>query len=355
MNGKRVRLAVIGAGLIGARHAELAQDHPDCDLVAIVDPAPNTANLASRLGCAWHSELATIVDGSLDAAIVATPNALHLPVALACLERGLPCLVEKPVADTLDNAQTMVDAFEHAGLPLLVGHHRRYHPFVAATRDLLASGEIGSPVCASIIWAVRKPDSYFADGPWRLGADGGPLMLNLIHEIDLMRHVFGDIAEVTAMVSNHQRQSPVEDTAAVSFRFASGMLATAILSDAALTPWSFEGASGENPNIATTGIASWRVGCTRGAFDFPTMEVWRHAGEGAGDWSKPLQAARKAQQSVKPLHAQLTHFIRLVQGLDSEPLVSGREGLEALRAIRAIQHSAATGQTVKLAAFTGAA
>ncbi len=353
MSGNRqVRICVIGAGLIGERHARLVAEHPDCNLAAIIDPDENKDALARELDTPAHRTLEDLPQGACDAVIVATPNGLHLPQGLFCLERGLPCLVEKPIADTIASGQALNDAFAAAGVPLLIGHHRRYHPFVETARSLIESGDIGDPVFASIIWAVRKPRSYFDKGKWRLGSDGGPLLINLIHEIDLMRCIFGPLDTVQAVVSNRQRGGQVEDTAAVLVHFESGVLATVTLSDAALTPWSFEGASAENPTIAETGISSWRIGCTHGAFEFPGLRVWRHAGDGEGDWSKPLADATISVERVTPLHRQLSHFAGLVRGDIDKPAVAGHDGVASLQAIAAIRQSAQSGQPVAVATAT---
>lgn len=334
------RLIVIGAGLVGARHARLIAASAVCDLAAIVDPSAAAVDLAVELGCRHVSDMTALDAADCDGAIVATPNHSHAAIGLACLAKGWPVLVEKPITDDVAAGEALVSAFEAADLPLLVGHHRRYHPFVAATQKLLADGDIGAPVVLSAIWAVKKPDNYFQQGAWRLGADGGPIMINLIHEVDLLRAIFGEVIEVQAIASNHQRLGPVEDTAAIILRFASGLLCTVALSDCALTPWSFEGASGENPHIAETAQSSWRLGCTEGALEFPVLKVWRDVEAGKGDWSKPLAGEELALQPEVPLRAQLDHFIRLITGEDKEPLVSGREGLQSLVVTRAIMQSA---------------
>lgn len=343
------RIVVIGAGLVGERHARLVAENPRCQLVAIVDPRSEIDTLAQSLSCERLNDMAALPANACDAAIVATPNHNHFAAAMQCLQRRLPCLVEKPITDDLVEGEKLVAAFETANVPMLVGHHRRYHPFVADTKNLIASGEIGHPVCASIIWAVKKPDSYFQAGAWRLGADGGPIMINFIHEIDLMRCLFGELIEVNALASNYQRETTVEDTAAMLMRFKNGMIATAILSDAALTPWSFEGATGENPNIASTGISSWRIGCSEGAFEFPILRVWKNDGSELGDWSKPLASQQLNSEKIAPLQLQLQHFVDLVQGITAQPKVSGREGLNSLRAAKAVMLSAQTKKPILLA------
>lgn len=334
------RIVVIGAGLIGERHARLAVRHPDVELAAIVDPDPQKLELATELNCQQLSSLNDISTSTCDAVIIATPNSDHLSSGLFCLELGLPCLIEKPIADTLENAKKLASAFTEKNIPLLIGHHRRYHNFAKRTKGIIDNLEFGDPVLASIIWAVRKPDSYFEQGAWRTKSDGGPLLINFIHEADLLLYIFGKVTNVQATISNTQRRQNVEDTAAIILTFETGVIATIILSDAALTPWSFEGASGENPNIAETGISSWRIGCTQGAFEFPSLNVWTDSQNGIGDWSRKLKLETQGVEQVEPLYDQLSHFVDLVNGTVTQPICGGHDGVEALRLVEWIKQSA---------------
>lgn len=335
-----VRITVIGAGLIGERHARLVARHPDVELAVIIDPDPKKIDLAKELNCKHLSSLNEINSSTCDAVIIATPNSDHLSSGLVCLELGLPCLIEKPIADTVENAEKLASSFGERNIPLLIGHHRRYHNFSARTKAIVENRELGDPVLASIIWAVRKPDSYFKQGAWRTKSDGGPLLINFIHEADLLLYIFGKVTDVKATVSNTHRKQGVEDTAAIILTFETGVIATIILSDAALTPWSFEGASGENPNIAETGISSWRIGCTQGSFEFPSLNVWTDAENGIGDWSRKLKLETQKLDQVEPLYEQLTHFVGLVKGTVTKPICGGQHGADALRLVEWIKQSA---------------
>ncbi len=343
-----VRLVVIGAGLVGERHAKLAAGHEDFELVAIVDSNPDRQRLADELDCRLISSIDELGAGECDAAIVATPTSDHLPSGLACLKNSWPCLIEKPITDTLASAYKLHSAFAAENVPLLVGHHRRYHPSVIEARRMMDERELGDPVMASIIWAVRKPDDYFRQGAWRLNKDGGPLLINFIHEADLMLNILGPVSDVQAIVSSNIRGGSVEDTAAILLRFESGLLATVALTDAALTPWSFEGASNENPNIADTGVCPWRIGCTNGAFEFPKLKIWSDAKNREGDWSRSLRETERPTKTVNPLHEQLSHFSALVRGEVKEPMVRGSDGLNALRLVQAIQEAVETGCLVSM-------
>lgn len=337
-----IRIAVLGAGLIGERHANLTARHPDVELVAIIDPDPQKKNLATELNCKYLSSPTELNSDICDAVIIATPNSDHLVSGLLCLKLGLPCLIEKPIADTVESAEELALAFEAQKVPLLIGHHRRYHNFSARAKDIIEKRELGNPILASIIWAVRKPDSYFKQGAWRTKLDGGPLLINFIHEADLLLYIFGKVINVQAIISNKQRNQNVEDTAAIILTFETGVIATVILSDTALTPWSFEGASNENPNIADTGISSWRIGCTEGSFEFPSLRTWTDSENKTGDWSRRLKSEIQKVDQVEPLYEQLTHFVDLIRGTENTAICSGRDGLEALRLVDSIKKHANT-------------
>lgn len=325
-----VRIVLIGAGLIGQRHGREVLTSDETELVGIVDPHCEAQDWPVPV---WDTPDKVPAD-TADAAIIATPTGTHLDIALSCVARGWAALIEKPITDDVATAQQLSQAFEDACLPLLVGHHRRYHDCVTIARRLLRDGAIGTPLLLSALWSVRKPDGYFDAGRWRLGADGGPVMINLIHEIDMMRHLFGEIVETAVLGSNAERQGPVEDSAAISLRFDSGMLGTIAMSDAALSPWSFEAASAENPNIATSGQHCWRISGTAGALEFPNLRLW--AGPQEADWSHVLNHEAIASKPTVPLQAQLAHFAALVRGEETKARVSGRDATQSLAATLSI-------------------
>ncbi len=342
-----VRLAVIGAGGIGARHVALALAEPACELAAIVDPAPEAAKLAAEAGIAHFADHeALLATAPPEGAIVATPNATHLPVGLAFAKHGIPILVEKPIAETVAAGAELVAAAEAAGVALAVGHMRRFDPAVGAAKAIIESGEIGRLVALSAIWAIRKPDAYF-DVAWRRQDGGGPVLLNLIHDLDMLRYLAGDIESVYAETSSANRGFEVEDTAAILLRFESGALGTVTLSDAAPSPWGWERATGENPIVPASGENCYRFLGDHGALDYPGLDLWRHAGPGPGGWDQPIHRQSGPELSERAsLADQLAQFCRVVRGLEA-PKVSGADGLASLAATMAVLESARRGEPVK--------
>ena len=315
--GRDVRLLVAGIGLIGARHLRHALEMPEIDVVGCIDPALTQSDVP-------HFATIADVDVEADGIVIATPSHLHAEHAEAAAARGWHMLIEKPVAHSVAAADRIVDAAARAGVQVLVGHHRRHHAHVSALKKMLDNGAVGAPVLASLIWAMKKPDAYFAQN-WRAGADGSPVMINLVHEVDLLRFLFGDVVSVAGVGSNAQRGAARVESGAVVLGFDGGMAATIAFADTTPSPWGFEAGTGENPNIATTGEDYLRIAGTQGAVSFPSMTLW----SGAADWSQAPES--KVQDVVRnlPLTAQLAHFADVAAGR-AAPLVDAVEGRRSL-------------------------
>ncbi|PRX50389.1 putative dehydrogenase [Prauserella shujinwangii] len=338
----RVRIAVVGAGLIGRRHVELVRAHRGCELVSVVDLDPAAR---AAVGVPGHAELGDVLAGLRpDGVIVASPNRLHAEHGLRCVEAGVPVLVEKPVADSVAEAEPMVLAAESAGVPLLVGHHRRHSPLLAAAGDIVRDGVLGRLVAVQGCALFRKPDDYFTAAPWRREAGGGPILINLIHEIDSLRALCGDIVGVQAVASSEVRGFPVEDTAAIALRFAGGALGTFLLSDTAASARSWEQTSRENPGYPHYADEDCYVlAGTEGSLAVPTMRLRVFAG--TPSWWEPFRTSVVAVDRRDPLARQLEHFVAVVRG-EVAPLVDGREGLRSLRVTEAVAEAARTGVPV---------
>ncbi len=336
----RLRLAVVGAGLIGRRHAEIIADVPGVTLAAIVDPAAGAQAFAGPLGAAWFADIAAMLDAGIDGAIVATPNQLHAEGAIACLERGVPVLVEKPVADSF--AAAMRIAAAAGDIPTLVGHHRRHSASLKAARAAIADGRVGAVTAVTALSHLLKPDAYF-DVAWRRQPGGGPILINLIHVVDDLRYLCGEIVAVQAMAATAQRGFAVEDTAAVTLRFASGALGTLGVSDAAAGPWSWELTSGENPFYPRQDGDCYLVAGRAGALAVPTLDLWRY--DGPPHWGTPMSRTRLPAPTVDPLVQQILHFRDVIQA-KAAPLVTVADAARSLAVLEAIAEAARTGGIV---------
>ncbi len=253
-------------------------------------------------------------------------------------------LVEKPIASNADEAARLVGAAEAAGIPILVGHHRRHNLIIAWAKAKIGGGALGRIVAVHGVCWLYKPDDYF-DVPWRSQPGAGPVFINLIHDIDLLRHLCGEVARVQAIASSGVRGHAVEDTAAVVLEFADGAVGTVTVSDTIVGPHSWELTAAENPAYPVTDASCYTIGGTHGTMELPACRIWRNPGKRG--WWEPIEDAAEAPPRQDPLVEQIGHFARVIRGQEA-PLVSGREGLRTLALIEAIKTAAETGAPVDL-------
>lgn len=334
------RIAVVGAGLVGRRHIDALRVAQGVSLSAIVDPDPDSATLAPEVPH-FDDLPALLAAGIADGVYLATPNRLHLAGGLACLEAGLPVLVEKPLADNLDDARTLVTVAERTGTPLAVGHHRRHNPLIAKAKALMLDGALGPVAAVQGSAMLRKPEDYFAPA-WRREPGAGPILVNLIHDVDLLAWLCGPIEAVQCMASNALRGFANEDTAAITLRFASGAVGTIAVSDTAVGPWSWELTARENPAYPAMPVECYRISGTQAALSLPDLTLWRH--DGAPSWWHPLSGTRFPAETADPLVRQAEQFGRVIRG-EETPMVTGRDGLAAMAVIDAVMRAAQSGAT----------
>lgn len=324
-------IAVIGAGLIGQCHAELVAEI-GC-LTAIVDPSDTTPEIAQRLGCNHYPSLEDCLRAeAIDGAIVATPNHLHVPIARELVAHGIPALIEKPIADTATEAAALDDYAQTKDVPLLIGHHRRHNPIVQAAKSVIDSGRLGRITLVDAKFWLYKPDDYF-NQTWRTQTGAGPVFINLIHDIDLLRYLCGDIFDVQAMRSSAARGHAVEDTATALLKFANGALGTVSVSDTTVAPWSWEFTAAENPAYPHNQGPAYMIGGTNASLTVPDLKLWQH--KGAKSWWEPIDQTALTVPKGDALRLQLKHFLEVIDRT-AEPLVTAKTATESLKIIEAI-------------------
>lgn len=338
-----VRIAVVGAGLIGQRHIQAISQSRTATLSAIVDPVPQQGQTVPT-----YTSLADLLATDRpEGVILATPTPLHVSGALDCIAAGIPVLVEKPLTATLAEARAVTDAARQANVPVLVGHHRRHNLLIQKASTLIAQGVIGQVRSVQATCWFYKPDDYFDAAPWRKKQGAGPISVNLVHDVDLLRLFCGEVVSVQAQMTPALRGYENEDLAAALLRFSSGALATLSVSDSIAAPWSWELTSGENPAYSKTTQSCYLIGGSTASLSLPDFRVWRH--EGQPHWWQPMtetaQTVPPATGTDDPLVRQIEQFAAVIGGKEP-PLVSGEEGLKTMIVIEAIARAAQSGQTV---------
>ena len=350
---RKVEIAVAGAGLIGIRHIEEIRKSRSATLAAVVDVAPKAADIARNAGVPLYGSLTELFAACQpDGIVLATPNQLHTEQGLACIAANVPVLIEKPVASTLADGMRLCEAAEKAGARVLVGHHRRHSPILHKAVEIVRSGVLGTIVGVMGSAVFYKPDAdgyYDGANAWRKAPGGGPILLNMIHEIGNLRAMVGEIVAVQALASNATRGYEVEDTVAISLRFASGALGSFLLSDTGASPKSWEQTSQENKAYpAYDDEDAYTLVGTRGSLGVPTMRLRYYEKDSERSWFKPFTTRTEIVARTDPLASQIEHFAAVIRG-DAEPLVTCRDGLQNLRVTEAIAEAARTGRTVATA------
>lgn len=358
-------LIVVGTGLIGPRHAQHINENPNTELLAIIDPSVKAQEVADALGTSRFASLDTLFEyldsESIpypDGALICTPNHTHAALAAQLASRGVHLLVEKPISSNLEDAKALKHYVQQKQVKLLVGHHRRFNPFIVAAKANLHN--VGDVIAIQGTWAVKKPESYFAASPWRTDCKtgGGALLINLVHDLDILQYLFGPIERIYAELLKKQRlQFPnVDEGACITLKFASGVAGTFICADNVTSPYSFEVGTGENPLIPVDDQLEgfYRVFGSKGTLSIPDFTLY-HQSEADSEhaWGKPLMkttliGSRAELRETKPFETQLNHFVDVING-KSEPACTIDDGISALLCIDAVIRSLETGlpQTVE--------
>ena len=203
---KAVNLGLVGVGSIGVRHIQAIDKVDEISLVAIADPSPVAAEFGKARSIPVYADAESMFQaGGMDAVIISTPTEKHHKIVMVALTHHLTVLVEKPISATVEEARDITRFANEQGCHVLVGHQRRYYPCAEKARDIIQSGQLGTLMAVIGQWTARKDDPYYAP-EWRREVEAGPILTNLIHEIDLLRFICGDITTVSAEITHHDQK-----------------------------------------------------------------------------------------------------------------------------------------------------
>lgn len=345
MTDKQVGLAVIGAGAMGQNHIRFIQEEIGSELVAIADAYEGAQKIAEKAGVPFYQDFTKMMEEvKPDGIIIVTPNHLHLPIAREAIKRGIPVLVEKPISDDLEDAKKFAKESKAANVPVLIGQHRRYNPFVNAAKKIIDDGELGKLTVASFHYMIYKEDNYF-DVEWRRKKGAGPILVNLVHDVDLLRYLVGEVDAVQALSSSSARSFETEDSAVVNVHFKSGALASMTLSDATASPWNWEATAREDAQYRPFDADAYFIGGTKGSLSLPRLHHVSYNGEPS--WHKPLKLDISPVDPQLPHKMQLKHFIQVILKKE-EPIVTPEDNVKTLETLMAIKQATETKQLVTL-------
>jgi UDP-N-acetylglucosamine 3-dehydrogenase len=303
----RLRIGVIGVGVMGSNHARVLSDIAGVELVGVVDPDRKQRDFVSNaLNCNAVSDVDALLRCGVEAVTIAAPTHLHHDIALKCIAQGVHVLVEKPIASTVEEGRAIVAAARRAGVTLMVGHVERFNPAVESIKRAIKDQDILSI-------AITRVGPF----PPRMSNVGVVIDLG-VHDIDLIRwFTESEIVEIQPQMSSAVAER--EDIALLQFRTASGVLAH--INTNWLTPF-----KARNIHIATRD--KYLIA------DLLTLQVTECFGfQPDGSYSMRHLSVGYAE----PLRAELVAFVDAIRG-GERPAVTGEEAVASLEiAIRCLE------------------
>lgn len=327
---KKMRFAIIGCGRIAQRHAESIVALPEAELVAVCDIVPEKAQaFADKYGAKPYTSYEEMFAAEdIEVVTIATPSDLHAPIGIAAAKAGKNVMVEKPMAMTLKSADELIKTCKDAGVKLAVIHQNRFNKSVKLMHKALEEGRFGKLTHGQATVRWNRDDNYYAQAPWRGTKlqDGGVLMNQSIHNIDLLQWTFGPVESVFGYTTTAMRKIEMEDVGGAVIKFKNGAIG---LIEAASTiyPKNIEetlNVFGETGSVIIGGIAVNRI------------ETWEFA-----DSEEEKQQIFASQESDPPTvygygHREIiSDMIQAVQE-NRTPAIPGEEGRKALEIILAI-------------------
>ena len=220
-----MKFLIAGLGSIGRRHFRNLRALGENDIF-LYRTHHATLPDDELAGVPVDTDLRAALAHKPDAVIISNPTALHLDVAIPAAEAGCHLFLEKPISHSLEGVDKLRDAATRTGARILVGFQFRFHPGLRTVKDLLARGEVGTPVSVRAHWGEYLPNWH----PWedyRAGYAarpdlGGGVVLTLCHPLDYLRMLLGEAEVVWSLISSQGLGLPVEDTAEIGLKFANG-------------------------------------------------------------------------------------------------------------------------------------
>lgn len=224
-----INYAIVGCGHIANKHIEAIEKTEQASLVAICDTNPNRLNqYMNQTGVEGYVNIDEMLErqSNIDVVCICTPSGLHAPLAVKAAKAGKHLIIEKPLALTIEDADAIAEAVTVSGVKAAVVHPNRYRPAIQLLKSALEKNVFGkiSHVNATVRW--NRGQAYYDQAPWRgtKAMDGGVLMNQAVHNLDLLQWLFGRVVQVKSMVDTRIRNIEAEDVAVATLRFDSGAL-----------------------------------------------------------------------------------------------------------------------------------
>lgn len=334
----KVGFGIIGCGHIASRHADAIMNSELLELRGVCDVNPSAAgSFGEKYGVKWYTGVADLLsDPSIDAVSICTPSGLRVEIGLKAAESGKHLVVEKPMALSLEGADRLIESCRSKELKLAVMHQNRFIPAVRRMIRSVKSGRLGKLTHGSAVVRWNRNDEYYAKAPWRgtRAMDGGCLLNQAIHNIDLLQYALGEARMVFGLAATQLRKIETEDNAVALLKFSNGSFGT-IEASTTIYPTNLEetlSIFGSDGAIVLGGTAMGKI------------RTWRLKGDNEEDvlaeQELELELPRYACHQ-----AVLEDMARAIVD-NRQPAVDGYEGRKALAIIDGIYRSHATGKPV---------
>lgn len=225
--GEKIKIAILGYGHIGKKHAEMVAQNPNFELIALIDSkfaAEDTQNFSVPVFKSLQEFLGQ--EFSVDLIAVCTPNGLHFDQAKTIIESGISVIIEKPITLHSDEAIALESLAAEKKVHIFPVMQNRFSPPALWLKSLLENNLLGKIFMVQISCYWNRNDGYYTKESWRgtKALDGGTLFTQFSHYLDIMYWLFGDITNIKSKFAdfNHSELTEFEDSGIITFEFASG-------------------------------------------------------------------------------------------------------------------------------------
>lgn len=335
-----IRYGIIGCGHIAQKHVEAIQAVEGAHLAAVCDQDPARLKLFTGGEVDGYTDVGAILARpDLDVVNICTPSGLHGELTVQAAKAGKHVVVEKPMALTLEDADRMIRACQENGVFLCVVHPNRYRPAMVRLKEQVESGAFGTFSHANATLRWNRNQEYYDQAPWRgtRSMDGGVLMNQAIHNLDLLLWMMGEVEEVASYQATRLREIETEDTSVSILKFKNGALGVV---EAAVTlyPRNLEESLslfGEKGTAKVGGpTANW-------------IQTWEFSDLPERKAQAVIQQVEKDPYGI-PGHQCLIEDMTAAVRDGRQPLVTGKEGRRALSLVIACRQAAETGRPVQM-------
>lgn len=329
---------IIGCGAIAPMHARALSGLSKARLVSVTDVIPERAQrLAGNFECEWDEPAALLARDDVDVVCVCTPSGTHGEVAVAAAQAGKHVVVEKPLDVTLSAADAAIRACREAGVVLSVISQHRWDAGAGQLHRLVQRRRLGQVVLGTVLVPWFRTQAYYDSGDWRgtRRYDGGALMNQGIHSLDLLRWFLGPVEQVSAQANTLAHRLEMEDVLVASVRFASGALGSVTV-----TTGAFPGRPETISVYGTEGSATLEGGNLVGVWPADLAPA-----DGGDDAALATAATGSANLEVGAHRNQLADVIEAISDKRA-PRMSGEVGRDTLALVLAIYQAAEEGGLV---------